>query len=120
MYIRLKSSIDQNIKINGPINIPKGFLTSTKIKSLNCFVNGFLDSKKNLSLNVKGKIKTTSIYTFELEISKDVTKYLQNNQNALDINLIVWENILLEVPLDFMEEKQGLMLDIIPESGRSE
>ena len=121
MYIKLNNNkVDHKTKIKGSINLPKGFLSSTKIKSLNCLVDGYLDKSLNITLKVKGQIKITTIYPFELEIYENVAKYLPNNQNKLDINLIVWENILLEVPINFMEENKGSILDIIPESGRSE
>lgn len=121
MYINFKNNkVDHKIKVKGPVNLPKGFLSSTKVKSLNCLVDGYLDKNFNITLKIIGQIKIISVYPFELEIVQNVAKYLSKNQKKLDINLIVWENVLLEVPIDFMEDKKGSILDIIPESGRSE
>ena len=121
MYLTVRDLNHNNdILVNGNINIPKGYLINTKIKSLKCFVKGILNTNNNLNLKINGIIKSSHTYPFELEISQNVEYYLQNNKNRLDINLIVWENVLLEIPINFMEETQGNFHDIIPESGRSE
>ncbi|NLA32929.1 MAG: hypothetical protein GX864_03190 [Mollicutes bacterium] len=121
MYLKLnKRKEKENIEIKGKINIPKGFLLNTKIKSLKCYTTGLLKPDNELSLKVIGEIKTSNIYPFELEIHDNIDKYLQNDQITLDINLIVWENIILEIPINFMDETSGLFCEIIPESGRSE
>lgn len=106
-------------EVKGKITIPKGYLINTKIKSLKCYVDGILNNNK-LKLNVIGEIKTSNIYPFELEISENIEKYIQKNQKSLDIKLIIWENVLLEIPINFMEENIMNFNDIIPESGRSE
>jgi len=121
MYLKLKNRVkDQNIEVEGEITLPKGYLINTKIRSLKCSVKGNLTPNNDLKMKVQGVIKTSNVYPFELEICDNVQKYLQNNQNSLDINLIVWENVILEIPINFMEETQRSFNDIIPESGRSE
>ena len=119
MYLKLQNrKKKEDIEVKGKINMPKGFLINTKIKSLKCYATGLLKPNNELIMKVVGEIKTLSTYPFELEINDNVDKYLQNDQNTLD--LIVWENIILEIPINFMEETNGLFCDIIPESGRSE
>ncbi len=116
----MKIKVDNSKQeVKGKITIPKGYLINTKIKSLKCCVDGVLNNQK-LILNVIGEIKMKNIYPFELEISENIEKYLQKNQNSLDINLIIWENVLLEIPINFMEDTKRNFSDIIPESGRSE
>lgn len=120
MYLNLKNRSTKNIEVSGEVTIPKGYLINTKIKSLKCYVKGVLNYNNDLIMKVIGEIKANNIYPFELEINESIDKYLQNDQNSLDINLIVWENVILEIPINFMEETQGNFNDIIPESGRSE
>ncbi len=121
MYVKLnkRNNVD-DIEVKGKVTIPKGFLLNTKIKSLKCYINGLLKPDNELKMKVIGEIKAGNIYPFELEINENIEKYIQNDKNTLDINLIVWENIILEIPINFMEETKGLFCDIIPEGGRSE
>ena len=47
-------------------------------------------------------------YNFKFKIEEIVTldeKYLKNNQNTLDINEILWENIVLEVPIRYTKQE---------------
>jgi len=47
-------------------------------------------------------------YNFKFKIEEIVTldeKYLKNNQNTLDINEILWQNIVLEVPIRYTKQE---------------
>ena len=41
------------------------------------------------------------IYPFSIEIDDKLSDFIENNENSLDINEILWQNIVLEVPLRF-------------------
>ena len=47
-------------------------------------------------------------YPFSIEIDDDLSEFLEenleNNQNTIDIFPIIWENILMEIPLKVVNE----------------
>ena len=39
-------------------------------------------------------------------LGEEINKSLENNQNILDINELLWENIVLEVPISITKNKE--------------
>ena len=39
----------------------------------------------------------------EVEILENIDEFLENNQNSIDILEILWQNIVLEIPLKYTE-----------------
>ena len=59
-------------------------------------------------MNVKGKMKINDSvtleeiwYPFDIEINEKLEEFVENNQNSLDIIEVLWQNIVVEVPLRY-------------------
>ena len=115
---RLNSGIVEFVDIN--LNIPKEkfALECTELLDLKdvmvigkIYLNSLNDYQ--IDINIKGiMILACSMtlepveYPFDIKIDDDLNKILEeigqieeNNQNSLDILPIVWENILMEIPM---------------------
>ena len=40
-------------------------------------------------------------YPFDFEIDEEITDFIKNSQNCLDIMEFLWQNIVLEVPIRY-------------------
>ncbi len=116
---RLKSGIDSNVLIDLNYSFTKEQLENTNILELNDvkikgeITNGIDDY--HIKLSIKGtmilpcsiSLKPTK-YPFSIEIDDDLKEILEenleNNQNSIDIFPIIWENILMEIPLKVVNE----------------
>ena len=116
---RLKSGIDSNVIIDLNYSFTKEQLENTNILELNDvkikgeITNGIEDY--HIKLSIKGtmilpcsiSLKPTK-YPFSIEIDDDLSEFLEenleNNQNSIDIFPIIWENILMEIPLKVVNE----------------
>lgn len=109
----LHSGLKKEIIINEEVNIDKSYYENTDIKDLkNINVNGRIykdyDNKINYSLSVEGTMvieDSISLerldYPFSLEIEDILEENTKKLQNSLDLIEILWENIVLEVPLKY-------------------
>lgn len=116
---RLKSGIDSNVLIDLNYSFTKEQLENTNILELNDvkikgeITNGIEDYHIKLSINgtmilpCSISLKPTK-YPFSIEIDDDLSEFLEenleNNQNSIDIFPIIWENILMEIPLKVVNE----------------
>ena len=99
MKISMKKLKENSFIIKSALNIPYGYLVNSKVNKVKCQVCGIIDKDLNAKLSVFGKLYMDNIYPFELDIQENFQKYLRNGQKSLDISLIIWENIVLEVPI---------------------
>lgn len=131
--LRLKNGIDDEIEINEKVDFDKEELNSAGIIRLeNAKATGkitkHMDSY-NLYLKIKGVMILPCSLTlkevkhdFDIEIDDDLLNLLddtaennKNIQNSIDILPIIWENILMEIPMkvvsddlsDFVKEGNG-------------
>ena len=115
---RLKSGIDSQVEIDMLYSFDKEMLKKTDIISLdNISVKGYITSNSiddyDLDVNVDGimvlpsslTLKPTD-YKFSIKIEgnidellKEINETLKKNQNTIDILPIIWENILMEIPI---------------------
>ncbi len=112
---RLKSGIDEYIPISLVYSFSKDELSSTNIISLdNVSINGSITKEFDdfsLNLTVSGvmvlpcslTLKPTN-HKFSIEIEEVLGENYKNNQNSLDIFPIIWENILMEIPIRIVNE----------------
>ena len=112
---RLKSGIDDYIPISLVYSFSKDELSSTNIISLdNVSINGSITKEFDdfsLNLTVSGvmvlpcslTLKPTN-HEFSIEIEEVLGENYKNNQNSLDIFPIIWENILMEIPIRIVNE----------------
>ena len=113
----LYSGVDEYIEIEQFVEIDPSYYKDTDIIKLSkVFVNGTisLDSSENIECDFKIKgdmILNDSIsleeisYPFECEFNEILEENDKNFENTLDIIPILWENIVLEVPLKFTKVK---------------
>ncbi len=113
MIIDIKD-LNVNLKNNVEISIVHSFseLENTGINKLdNVSINGYINSNLDLHLLVRGimvlpcsvSLKPVN-YEFEVEIDEHLEENLKNNQNTIDIFPIIWENILMEIPLRIVSD----------------
>lgn len=113
----LYSGVDDFLEIDRFVEIDPSYYENTEIVNLSkVWVNGTisLGSSNNIECNFKAKgemILNDSIsleevsYPFECEIYKNFEENDKKFENTLDIIPILWENIVLEVPLKFTKVK---------------
>ncbi len=101
------------IEVNEIIDYPKEYLANSEIKQLNGVeVNGFLYQNEvdeyMASLDVKGKMVLTDAvtlenvdYDFSFTIDDVIPENCINTQNMLDIMELLWQNIVLEMPIRY-------------------
>ena len=122
--IRLNNNIDKFIEVNETYTFNKEELSGTDLLKLdNVKINGeiFKNSLGNieLSLDVEGvmvmpcaiTLKPVN-YPFNIEISGEIEELMENFeenernfQNSIDILPIIWENILMEIPMRVVSEE---------------
>ena len=112
----------QKIEIDELVNFED--LSGTSIKKLeDLLVKGYvkynLSEEIELNLNVRGTMMLEDSITLEEipyeidflieetleENNPEMEKYFKNNKNILDINEILWENIVLEVPISYTKNE---------------
>lgn len=128
---RLKSGIDSQVEIDMLYSFDKEMLKKTDIISLdNVSVKGYITSNSiddyDLDVNVDGIMVLPSSLTLEPtdykfsikiegnidELLKEINETLKKNQNTIDILPIIWENILMEIPIRVVGEKnQNLQME---------
>lgn len=128
---RLKSGIDGQVEIDMLYSFDKEMLKKTDIISLdNISVKGYITSNSiddyDLDVNVDGIMVLPSSLTLEPtdykfsikiegnidELLKEINETLKKNQNTIDILPIIWENILMEIPIRVVGDKnQSLQME---------
>lgn len=122
--IRLNNNIDKSIPINETYSFTQDELKGTDLLKLDDVkINGdlFRNSLGNIELNVDVEgvmvipcaitLKPVD-YPFEITISGELDDLVQefdenqiNFQNSIDILPIIWENILMEIPMRVVSEE---------------
>lgn len=85
--IDIKSLDD--VKINGKI-----YKNSSEEFILDGTLTGNMHIEDSISLD-------DVVYPFSIDIHENIEENLENNQNTIDIIPILWQNIVLEVPLRY-------------------
>ncbi len=112
----LHSNIVDKIDIDEKIILDKSYYENSDVLGFN-YINakGYIkretDDYDYINLKVDGEmILADSIsleevnYPFSFEIDGNLQEILENSSNRLDIFELLWENIVLEVPLKFTKE----------------
>jgi uncharacterized protein len=122
--VRLNNNIDKYISVNEVYSFTGDELSGTDLLKLdNVKINGeiFKNSLGNieLSLDVEGimvlpcaiTLKPVN-YPFNIEISGEIEELMENFeenstnfQNSIDILPIIWENILMEIPMRVVSDE---------------
>jgi uncharacterized protein len=103
-------NIDSSIEVSSSVNIPKELLKDSDIKDLkNLEFNGILSDNQEIFtltgvlkgvMTVLDAINLEEIdYEFSCDIDEEIEDFSEKSSNLLDITDILWQNIILEVPL---------------------
>lgn len=109
----LLNDITKEIKIVENISFDDSYIQYNDIKKLdNVKVDCLIFKDANNELVLKGKVTGKMLiedsisledvfYPFSIEIDENIEETLQKNENSIDIIDILWQNIILEVPLRY-------------------
>ena len=109
-------NVKDQIDINEKTSFPKEDLNKAGILDLNeVNIKGILDNEYNLHLNIQGKmILPCNLtlepvdYPFDITLDENITELIKNSkktQKTIDILPIIWENILMEIPMKIVSPK---------------
>ena len=110
--IQLYSGNVSDIVIDGEYVIPEDKIKNSNIFELSKIsVIGKIKKIEDdyyLEFNSKGKMKISDSitlervwYDFNIDFSEKLDDFLENDKNSLDIIEVLWQNIVLEVPLRY-------------------
>ena len=116
---RLNSNIDSSINVDLTYDFTSDELKNTDLISCNIHVKGeiykSISNKLAVNFNMEGimvlpcaiTLKPVN-YPFSIEIDDEIDEYIdnfsENYQNTIDIFPIIWENILMEIPMRVVSE----------------
>ena len=87
--------------------------SSSDIKELKeVHFSGLIKESSDTTIKLEGTLTGTMViedsisledvdYSFSCEIDENLDEILENNQNTIDILEVLWQNIVLEIPLKF-------------------
>ena len=116
---RLNSNIDSSINVDLTYDFTNDELKGTELISCHVSVKGkiYKSISNNLAINFNMEgimflpcaitLKPVE-YPFSIEIDDEIDEYIdnfsENYQNTIDIFPIIWENILMEIPMRVVSE----------------
>lgn len=116
---RLNSNIDSSINVDLKYDFTSDELKNTDLINCNIHVKGeiYKNVSSNLAINfiINGvmvlpcaiTLKPVN-YPFSIEIDDEIDEFIdnfnENYQNTIDIFPIIWENILMEIPMRVVSE----------------
>lgn len=118
MFVELDELLCRNkdvISIDEKVVFNEEYIDNSDIKSLkDVHFNGQIKEESDTTVNLKGILKGVMViedsislddvnYEFSCEIEENIDEFLENNQNTIDILPILWQNIVLEIPLKYTE-----------------
>ena len=109
----INSLIENEIIIKEKVEIPKDYFINTEIIDLTDITfDGKIFKDVSDELILKGTIKGTmiledsiSLNEIKYKFTSNIEENLENVENSIDIIPILWQNIVLEVPLKVTEVK---------------
>ncbi len=113
----LHSNSVEKIEIDSNYQIPSSYYENSSVSNLkDVYAKGYITRidtyNDKIVLHVEGSmeiIDSISLkpvwYPFSFDISDDLKEIYTNSSNTLDIFELLWENIVLEVPLRYTLEK---------------
>ena len=108
----LYSNVVDSISLDGEYSIGKESITDSRILDLSKIsVKGEISKDLDdyqVKMNIKGDMTINDSvtlkpvkYPFDIDFNEKLSEIIENNENSLDINEVLWQNIVLEVPLRF-------------------
>ena len=124
---RLNSNIDSSVSVDTNYSFPKKELEGTDLISCDIKVKGEITRSVSENLAVNLQVEGVMVipcavtlkpvnYPFNIEIDEEIDeeseKFDKNYRNTIDIFPIIWENILMEIPMRVVsEEAKDLKLE---------
>ena len=119
MIIELFDLVSKGKKINidNEVNISEELLSTSTIRRLyNVHFNGYIDKLIDDTYELVGTLRGTMIipdditledfeYNFTSEIEENIDETRINYQKSIDITEDLWQNILVEIPLKAVNDK---------------
>ena len=108
----LFSNVVDSISLDGEYAIDKDRITDPRILDLSKIsvkgnISRDLDDYQ-IDMNIVGDMTINDsvtlkpvVYHFDIDFNDNLNEIIENNKNSLDIIEILWQNIVLEVPLRF-------------------
>ena len=108
---------EKKINIDNDVNIPSELLTESTIRRLdNIHFKGYINKLVDDTYELSGTLNGTMIlpdditledyeYNFTSEIEEKIEETRINLQKTIDITEDLWQNILVEIPLKCVNEK---------------
>ena len=98
------------IDLSGNYELDKDLFKETEIKEINDLkVDGYITDEYHIYLEVKGIMVLPDSRTLENvehkfsfivdENQDEIQEFLKNYENSLDLQALLWENIILEIPI---------------------
>lgn len=121
---KLVTNLCEEVLVDGKVDIPVDLISSSEIRELKdaCF-KGNVFKLYGGDYSIEGNLSGTMVlgdaitledvdYPFNIEISEEFDEFGKKNennlkiiQNTLDITEFLWQNILVEIPLKVVSEK---------------
>ena len=112
---KINNGLEKELSINEPIIISKDVYQESEIKDLkNCKIIGLVTKDSSNTITLRATVSGIMVledsislnpieHQFSCEIEEEVAKNDKKIENTLDITDILWQNIVLEVPLQLTE-----------------
>ena len=103
------------INIDEEVLFDEEYVQNSDIKALSSVhFTGQIKEDSDTTVNLRGTLSGVMViedsisldevnYEFSCEIEENIDEFLENNQNTIDILPILWQNIVLEIPLKYTE-----------------
>lgn len=115
--VEVLTGTKNNISLDGTYQIDKSYYENSSIINLdNVTVKGsvqkenddniYIDVMASSKMCIKDSITLEEIwYPFSFQIRENLSEIIEKNENTLDIIELLWQNIVLEVPLRYTTVK---------------
>ena len=101
------------LELDNEINIPNTYTENSLIEKLeNVKINATISLNEDNELSLNGELSGTMILKDDITLEpvehlfvSEIEEILEKSKNILDITDILWQNILVEIPLKVVSEK---------------
>jgi len=103
----------EKIELDEDLNFDTELFSVNEIKALkDVHFKGMLKEGSDTTVNLTGELSGVMViedsisldevnYKFSCKIDENIDEFLENNQNTIDILEVLWQNIVLEIPLKY-------------------
>ena len=111
--VELLAGVRDSLTIDDTYQVPRPYYENTDVKDLSSIVvKGFLQKREDeniyLDMDVSGSMLIEDSitledvwYPFSFKMKENINEIIEKNENTLDLLELLWQNIVLEVPLRY-------------------